>query len=83
MKRFFYLTQRYNEDKKAEQYQTAMICATVLNANLEKFKRKKPYTPAEVLGEVEHKPEKLLETAKSLTEFYGGEVGDGVDKCQK
>ena len=54
-----------------------MIVAAIYNVNRDVKKKKEPYTPAEILGEPKQKPVDMIETAKTLTEFYGGEVRTG------
>ena len=58
-------------------YRAAMIVAAIYNVNRDVKKKKEPYTPAEILGEPKQKPVDMIETAKTLTEFYGGEVRTG------
>ena len=52
-----------------------MVVAAIYNVNRDPKKRKNPYTPEEILGE--KKKTAMVETAKMLTEFYGGEVRAG------
>ena len=54
-----------------------MIVAAIYNVNRDTKKKKEPYTPAEILGETKQKTVDMVETAKTLTEFYGGEVRTG------
>ena len=68
----------FNERERRDNYRAAMIVAAIYNVNMDTKKRKKPYTPAEIMGDDEKKPEEMLETAKGLTEFFGGEVRNGV-----
>ena len=53
-----------------------MVVAAIYNVNRDPKKRKNPFTPEEILGEKKKKAD--VETAKMLTEFYGGTVSDGV-----
>ena len=66
----------FNERERRNNYRAAMIVAAIYNVNMDTKKRKNPYTPAEILGE--EKENDMVETAKNLTEFFGGEVRDGV-----
>ena len=66
----------FNERERRNNYRAAMIVAAIYNVNMDTKKRKNPYTPAEILGE--KKENNMVETAKNLTEFFGGEVRDGV-----
>jgi hypothetical protein len=61
-------------------YRAAMIVSAIYNVNRDTTKRKEPYTPEDILGESKQgsEEEKLVEKAKVLTEFFGGEVRDGV-----
>ena len=67
----------YQERERRDNYRAAMVVAAIYNVNMDTKKRKKPYTPAEILGETKQKPVDMVETAKTLTEFYGGEVRTG------
>ena len=67
----------YQERERRDNYRAAMVVAAIYNVNMDTKKRKKPYTPAEILGEDKQKPKDMLDTAKTLTEFYGGEVRTG------
>ena len=67
----------YQERERRDNYRAAMVVAAIYNVNIDTKKRKKPYTPAEILGEDKQKPADMLDTAKTLTEFYGGEVRQG------
>ena len=59
-------------------YRAAMIVAAIYNVNRDTSKRKEPYTPEDILGKSKNSEDKLIEKAKVLTEFFGGEVRDGV-----
>ena len=72
------LMKRFNDDERRKNYRAAMIVAAIYNVNRDQKKKKKPYTPEEILGEKKQKPNNMLEMAKSLTRMYGGEVS-GVD----
>ena len=71
------LMQGYNERERNDNYRAAMVVAAIYNVNRDQKKKKEPYTPAEILGETKQKPVDMVETAKTLTEFYGGEVRTG------
>ena len=55
-------------------YRAAMVVAAIYNVNRDPKKRKKPYTPEEILGEKKQTSGDMLEMAKSLTVIHGGEV---------
>ena len=59
-------------------YRAAMIVSAIYNVNRDTSKRKEPYTPEDILGGGKNTDDKLIEKAKVLTEFFGGEVRDGV-----
>ena len=59
-------------------YRAAMIVAAIYNVNRDVDKRKEPYTPEDILGKGKDANDKLIEKAKVLTEFFGGEVRDEV-----
>ena len=60
-------------------YRAAMIVSAIYNVNRDSSKRKEPYTPEDILGgSKQTSEEKMVEKAKVLTEFFGGEVRDGV-----
>ena len=63
--------------EREKNYRAAMIVAAIYNTNLDTKKRKKPFTPEEILGENKGGDD-MLETAMTLTEFYGGKVSSGV-----
>ena len=65
----------FNERERRDNYRAAMIVAAIYNTGTDISKRK-PYTPAEILGEKQETD--MVETARNLTEFFGGEVRDGV-----
>ena len=67
----------FSERERRDNYRAAMIVAAIYNVNMDSKKRKNPYTPAEILGEDKQRPTDMLATAKTLTEFYGGEVRQG------
>ena len=77
------LSKFYNTQEKAKFYRAAMIVAAIYNVNMDTKKRSKPFTPDEILGD--KKGNDMLETAMTLTEFYGGEVssGAGEEDCQR
>ena len=79
-----YALSNYNGKKEyANYYRAAMIIAAIYNVNRDPKKRKEPFTPDDILGKP--KGNDMLETAMTLTEFYGGEVssGAGEEDCQK
>ena len=73
----------FNERERRDNYRAAMVVAAIYNVNMDTKKRKKPYTPAEILGEGKQDKQNMIEVAKNLTVLFGGEVGDGVNECQK
>ena len=64
------------ETERRANYRAAMVVAAIYNVNRDPKKRKDPYTPEEILGE--KKETATVETAKALTELYGGIVSDGA-----
>ena len=80
---FNILAEHTGNKEWAQYYRAAMIVAAIYNVNRDPKKRKEPFTPDDILGKP--KGNDMLETAKTLTEFYGGEVssGAGEEDCQK
>ena len=73
----------FNERERRDNHRAAMVVAALYNVNMNTKKRKKPYTPAEILGE-DKQDQSMIEVAKNLTIMFGGKVGDGVvERCQK
>ena len=73
----------FNERERRDNYRAAMVVAAIYNVNMDTKKRKKPYTPAEILGEKKNDGKDMIDAAKNLTIMFGGKVGDGVNECQK
>lgn len=70
MRTFSYLMERYNEAQKEKHHSLALILCTILNSQLEKFDRSKPFTPDELFNG-EEKETELEETARLWTEVMG------------
>jgi hypothetical protein len=71
----YVLMKRFSDDERRKNYRAAMVMAAIFNVNRDPKKRKKPYTPEEILGEKKEKKDNdMLQTAKSLTKLFGGEV---------
>jgi hypothetical protein len=69
------LMKRFKDDERRKNYRAAMIVAAIFNVNRNPKKQKNPYTPEEILGEKKEKKDNdMLQTAKSLTKLFGGEV---------
>ena len=68
------IAEGYNERERNKNYRAAMIVAAIYNVNRDPKKRKKAYTPEEILGEKKQKPEEMMEMAKDLTVIHDGEV---------
>lgn len=72
------LLNRLNESERRQNYRAAMVVSAIFNVNRDPKKRKKPYTPEEILGEKEHSqeqtPEGLALQARKITGQLGGKV---------
>ena len=63
--------------ERAKYYRAAMVVSAIYNVNMDTKKRKKPFTPEEILGE--KKGGDMIETVKMLTALHGGTVSDEVN----
>ena len=73
MEEYLALLKRHRQAEERKDYRAAMVVAATYNVNR---KRKKPYTPEEILGIKKEKkaktPEDMLKAAKAWTQLLGG-----------
>ena len=76
IKEFNSLCHRHRENKRAELFNSALICATIANVNR---KKGKAYSPDDFMPKIKKKPkqmsiEEMVEILKQVTVANGGEV---------
>lgn len=77
LKEFNLLMKRHKEQRSAEMFNSALICATIANVNRTKGKA---YTPMDFMPKEEEKPKKKMSIAemvnvlKAVTASNGGEI---------
>lgn len=72
------LSKRLTDSEYRMNYRAAMVVAAIYNVNRDPKKRKKPYTPEEILGKGKQETSDMLSMAKRLTEAHDGEISGVV-----
>ena len=71
---FILLSKRWENNEYRNNYRAAMVVSAIYNVNRDPKKRKKPYTPDEILGvKKEEEKRDMLETAKQWVAVKEGE----------
>ena len=75
LKEFNYLCDRHNEERRANLYNSALICSVIANVNR---KKGKSFKPSDFMPKIEKKKqmtiEEMVEVLKQVTAQNGGEV---------
>ena len=68
------LAEEAGEIEQRLNYRAAMVVAAIYNVNRDPKKRKKPYTPEEILGIKKQRTGDMKAQAEAITGYLGGKV---------
>jgi len=71
------LAKEYSREQKALNYRAALVCSILAEANRNRKKRKKPYTPSDFMPKKKKAKltgEQMMEQIKAVNIALGGEV---------